>query len=250
MSSRKFLKYYSELSKEAQKRYMEKMNKTGPMSDVHNECGDEHSTSGRVSRYLQLFGQYSKSIHQGRSEGIQEPGWIQVSSCWLGGNVSSFQVSGLQHFMVWAKVRHSQTVSAQPANPWIAAKSGGPVIATHCDCIAGLSVVCSNISALLFTIEAHTNFIKETSCTSQPCQWIQPTIKTVKYPPMSEIDFSTPGTKRKKSSSQDVSTPTLSNVTSVAAQTDSEWSSSFMLYPGVMRSQLYCPSSQATAKSS
>lgn len=146
---------------------MEKMNKIGPMSDDLFTLNAETDILP-VVEYPDIYNCLISTPSPYTKEDIQEPGWIQVSSRWLGGNVSLFQVSGLQHFMVWAKVRHSQTVSAQPANPWIAAKSGGPVIAAHCDCMAGLGEVCSHISALLFTIEAHTNFIKENFIHAHP----------------------------------------------------------------------------------
>ena len=54
-----------------------------------------------------------------------------------------------------AKVHYSQTVSAQPAHPWVAAQTNGTIICAHCTFMAGLGEVCSHISALLFTIEAH-----------------------------------------------------------------------------------------------
>ena len=60
--------------------------------------------------------------------------------------------------MVKAKIRHSQTVSAQPAQPWVTTEPKGTILAVHCMCMAGLGEVCSHVTALLFTLEAHTKY--------------------------------------------------------------------------------------------
>ena len=58
--------------------------------------------------------------------------------------------------MIWiAKVRHSQSVTATPLHPWIAAKRSGMILFSHCTCMAGLGEACSHVAALLFTAEAH-----------------------------------------------------------------------------------------------
>ena len=114
------------------------------------------------------------------------------------GDVSAFKVTGSGHVVMSVKIRHSQTVSAQPAHSWVAAQTNGTIICAHCTCMAGLGEVCSHISALLFTIGAQTKFQKDVSCTSQACQWLPPTLKNVKYAAISDIDFSAPSTKRKR----------------------------------------------------
>ncbi len=75
-------------------------------------------------------------------------------------------------------VRHSQSVSASHLKPWVAAEKCGTIICAHCTCMAGLGEACSHIAALLFAVEVH-NRLKDTSCTSQPCQWLSPTMKNV-----------------------------------------------------------------------
>ena len=52
--------------------------------------------------------------------------------------------------------------------------------------------------ALLCTNEAHTKFQKDISCTSEVCLWLPTTMRNVPYAPISDIDFSTPSTKRKE----------------------------------------------------
>ena len=64
----------------------------------------------------------------------------------------------------------------------------GTVICSHCTYMAGLGEACSHIAALLFAVEVH-NRLKDTSCTTQPCKWLSPTMQNVPYAPISDISF-------------------------------------------------------------
>ena len=115
------------------------------------------------------------------------------------GWVSNF--SGLSlldgNILIRAKVTHSQSLHKLPLNPWmLISKTGGSVIAAHCDCVAGwgilfnysffqnnnlfpirLDAVCIHISAILHTV---CDFSEKRTCkkstavpvTSLPCSWI------------------------------------------------------------------------------
>ena len=61
--------------------------------------------------------------------------------------------------------------------------------------MAGLGEACSHIAALLFAAETYNRLNKDVSCTSLPCAWLPP---SVKYAPISDINFTAPPTKRKK----------------------------------------------------
>lgn len=100
--------------------------------------------------------------------------------------------------VIMAKVRHSQSVSKAALCPWIGAKKSGTILCAHCTCMAGLGEACSHIAALLFAAEAHVRLRRDTSCTSRPCEWLSPTLKSVNYKPISEIDFTNPKTKRRR----------------------------------------------------
>ncbi len=100
--------------------------------------------------------------------------------------------------VVLARVRHSQSVSAPPLIPWIAAENNGTILCAHCTCMASLGEACSHISALLFAAEAYTKLAQETSCTSESCKWLPPSMQKVKFAPISDIDFCAPVTKRRK----------------------------------------------------
>ena len=53
-------------------------------------------------------------------------------------------------------VKHSQSLSATPAKPWVAVKTEGTVVVAHCTCMAGLGEACLHIAALLFLLEGNT----------------------------------------------------------------------------------------------
>ena len=123
-------------------------------------------------------------------------GYKYLIADWVG-DVACYKVTGSDSnsIVVRDKVRHSQTVTAEPAQPWVTAETNRTIAAAHCTCMAGLGEVCSHVSALLLTVEAHTKFTRETSCTSEPSQWLPPSMKKVHFAPISNIDFSAPQIK-------------------------------------------------------
>ena len=65
--------------------------------------------------------------------------------------------------------------------------------------MAGLGKVCSQIGAMLFTIEAGVRMAKSQTCTSLPCKWIMPTaINNIPYSKIQGIDFTAASTKKHK----------------------------------------------------
>ena len=83
-----------------------------------------------------------------------------------------------------ASVRHSQSVTATTLKPWVAAEKCGNIVCAHCTCMVGLGEACSHIAALLFSAEAHTEYIKSISCT-----YVASTLQNVSYAPISDINF-------------------------------------------------------------
>ena len=53
---------------------------------------------------------------------------------------------GGEKMILIAKVRHSQSVTATPLHPWIAAKRSGMILFSQCTCMAGLGEACSNVA--------------------------------------------------------------------------------------------------------
>ncbi|XP_038045001.1 uncharacterized protein LOC119725695 isoform X2 [Patiria miniata] len=70
-------------------------------------------------------------------------GWVR--------NVVSTVING-KH-VVTAKVMHSQRLREAALKPWLIAEKCGKIIATHCNCIAGLGEACTHVSALMFYID-------------------------------------------------------------------------------------------------
>ena len=64
--------------------------------------------------------------------------------------------------------------------------------------MAGLGEACSHVAAVLFLLEANSQLKRETSCTSRPCYWLPPAFKTVPFARISDIDFTSAQTKKKK----------------------------------------------------
>ena len=50
---------------------------------------------------------------------------------------------------------HSQRLSATPLRPWVIVREDGSLLASYCDCMAGLGEACTHVAALLFVVEAN-----------------------------------------------------------------------------------------------
>ena len=88
-------------------------------------------------------------------------------------------------------MRHSQDVKSAEFEPWVASEKSETVICAHCNCKAGLREAC----AVLFLLIAHFDAKLEASCTSQACQWLPPSLQTVEYKTVAEMDFTSPAKK-------------------------------------------------------
>ncbi|KAG8198011.1 hypothetical protein JTE90_001851 [Oedothorax gibbosus] len=116
----------------------------------------------------------------------------QFACGWVS-DVSSTKINGL--CLVLGKVRHSQSLSDKPVQPWVIATVDGVIESAHCTCMAGLGESCTHVGALLFYMQNLTLNREELSVTSVPAYWSQPTRKTVEYLEVHNIDFSTPHAK-------------------------------------------------------
>ena len=90
-------------------------------------------------------------------------------------------------------------MSETPTRPWIIANMGGKIISAHCDCMAGLGESCSHVGALLFYVEAVVKIRDNKTVTQDKAYWMLPAAcKEVPYQEIANIDFTSPGTLRKK----------------------------------------------------
>ena len=89
-------------------------------------------------------------------------------------------------------MRHLQRVFAYA---WVAVEQVWVVLCAHRTCMAGLGEACSHIPAVLFTLDANTGTKQITSCTSLLCSRLPPTLSSVPYAQIAELDFSAPTQK-------------------------------------------------------
>ncbi|CAH1270905.1 Hypp4506 [Branchiostoma lanceolatum] len=75
-------------------------------------------------------------------------------------------------YLIRSKVKHSMALRTKAVSVWVAVQEDGAVITGHCDCMAGVSEVCSHVAATLFYIAKAADM--KTSCTSKPSQWNKP----------------------------------------------------------------------------
>ena len=109
-------------------------------------------------------------------------GYLFVANGWVD-NVQVYPIpSRTATFLVPARVRHSQRLSATPLRPWVAVEKIGFVLCAHCNCMAGLGEACSHIAAVLFALETNVQARKSMSCTSLPCSWLPPSSRVYHVP--------------------------------------------------------------------
>ena len=128
----------------------------------------------------------------------------------LSGLVFDIQVKRINHenYLIRAKIRHGQSMCTKtPNKAWICVTGDGEILYGHCSCMAGLGGVCSNVGAIMFYVLLTSEYYRRNSenvCTSQPCSWLPPSLKKVKFAELSNIDFSDP---RKRLSKYKVNAP-------------------------------------------
>jgi len=118
----------------------------------------------------------------------------------LSGLVFNVQVTLInEKFLIVGRVRPGQSMFTKtPNHSWIGLHKTAETINAHCSCMAGLGETCSHIGALMFYIQMTSEYCKrnlENACTSTACTWLPPSIKNVRYLPLSEIDFTDPHEK-------------------------------------------------------
>ena len=222
MSSRVYSAYYRELPEDAKKRYDEKLDKLGTNVDDPYATMPSGGQPGASDLWMMNSGELWPKVEypdiynylvntpspytkeQLKAYKSME-GYKYFVDGWVG-RVIVYQIPAdgteraTQVALLSACVRHSQRLSGSPLKPWVAAEMVGTVVCAHCTCMAGLGEACSHIAALLFAAEANTSVLKNTSCTSQLCSWLPASNQSVEYAPISDIDFTTPVSKRKRMS--------------------------------------------------
>ncbi|XP_065651315.1 uncharacterized protein LOC136079507 [Hydra vulgaris] len=121
--------------------------------------------------------------------------YYQFVSGWVF-DLASYVVNN--RVIVKAKVRHSQSISRPPLQPWIIAEKSGNILAAHCNCMAGLAETCTHVSATLFAIDASVRLEKSRTVTEEAAYWMLPSnVKKVTYSRLKDIDFTSATTMKK-----------------------------------------------------
>ena len=106
-------------------------------------------------------------------------------------------------------MNHSQRLSEKPLTPWIIAEPDGKIVASNCDCMAGLGESCSHIASLLWAIEAGVRIRDSMTVTDKTAYWVMPaSVKDVPYSPTKDIEFV--GKKRSSNEMKALTFPTPS----------------------------------------
>ncbi len=216
---------YEELDAVAKRRYIEKLDLIdGRAKDpysVTGERGERLADFLPLVEYPDIFNYLITAPSPVTKDDLKAykslDGYKFLVAGWVG-DVTGYEATpDRRKSVIMAKVRHSQSVSATPLLPWIAAENSGTIICAHCTCKAGLGEACSHISALLFALEAHTKLVQDSACTSRSCQWLPPSLQPVNYCKIVDMDFSAPKEKRVCTSHHAV-TDTSAGAVSVSSQ--------------------------------
>lgn len=197
---RKYSDYYKQLEAKAKERYDEKL-LIIETDDPYTFAPSPVTSTAAVPNieYPDIYNYLINTPSPYTKEELKAykslEGYKYLLAGWVG-DVSAYTFE--EKVVMTAKVRHSQSVAKTALCPWIAAKKEGTVLCSHCTCMAGLGEACSHIAALLFTVETHNRLYSDTACTSQLCAWLPPSLQSVNFAPISDINFTTPATKRKK----------------------------------------------------
>lgn len=196
--------YYSKLSVDSKKRYMEKISKIDfvdpycltKMDFLFDKDFYPKVTYPDLVTYLLLAPspvtkEELKSYKSMEAYNQFHCGWVREIGVKLfhDGKVT----------LVHGRVMHSQRLSEAPTLTWIIAESDGYVLSAHCDCMAGLGESCSHVGAILFHIEATVRLSEKKTVTGEKAYWMLPSAqKNVAYAEVSNIDFTAPQSLKKK----------------------------------------------------
>ena len=205
-----FSSYFYTLDERPKARYREKLRMLGGMEDPYitaSTIGDHSDQcldwlSWPNVEYPDIYNYCITSPNSYSKEELKAYKSLDAYKYFVDGWVSDILVwtvpSHSKACVVSGKVKHSQKLSADPLQPWVAVENEGLVVCAHCNCMAGLGEACSHIAALLFLLEANSQKKKSLSCTSQPCYWLPPSFKSVPYVKICDTDFTNAQRKLKK----------------------------------------------------
>ncbi|KAK2153991.1 hypothetical protein NP493_2237g00005 [Ridgeia piscesae] len=112
---------------------------------------------------------------------------LEAYNQFIGGWVSDVcarEVKG--HVVVTARVRHSQSISKTPLQPWIIAEKDGNILSAHGTCMAGLGEVCTHVGAVLFVVSSAIEIRSSRTVTQEKAYCLLPSgTKGINYEQLS-----------------------------------------------------------------
>ena len=88
------------------------------------------------------------------------------------------------------QVRHSQSISKTPLQPWIIAEKDGNILSAHCTCMAGLGEVCTHVGAVLFVVSSAIEIRSSRTVTQEKAYCLLPSgTKGINYEQVKYINF-------------------------------------------------------------
>ena len=98
---------------------------------------------------------------------------------------------------------HSMKLSLKPLNPWVIVEKNGKVLASHCDCQAGLGEACTHVASLLYAVDGTVRVRDSRTVTQEPAYWLlSASVKKVSYAEVRDINFSSAKAMKKQFDSQ------------------------------------------------
>ena len=225
---KRYSPHYQTLEENAKRRYQEKFAMLGDIEDPYIAINAAASSRGPGLdwqhwpdvEYPDIFNYFIATPSPYTQQQLRAYKSLEAYKYCVDGWISNVSIAPISPrpgaYIVTARVKHSQKLSATPVKPWVAVERVGTVLCCHCTCMAGLGEACSHIGAILFTLEANTQLKRRTSCTSLPCSWLPPSFQDVPYAQIADIDFENPKQKRQKMLEQSSSTADISAVATTA----------------------------------
>ncbi|XP_052780480.1 uncharacterized protein LOC128217384 [Mya arenaria] len=113
--------------------------------------------------------------------------YVQAQCGWV--SEVKAAVVGDRHVVI-GKVLHSMHLKEKPLNPWLISEKNGAILASHCDCMAGLGEVCTHVASLMFSIDETVRLRDARTRTEDPNWWIiSSAVKGVSCSMIKDIDF-------------------------------------------------------------
>ncbi|KAL7290566.1 hypothetical protein TKK_0014023 [Trichogramma kaykai] len=185
--------YAQKLSSEMRLRYCDKVKCIGgidPYTITSIMFSEEKSTLPKV-QILDMMSYFVFTHSVYTTQQLKALKSLEAHKYYTAGFVHSVKhVKINNHFVVLAKVKHSQKFNEKELLPWVILLDDGSVKTAHCNCMAGLGEACSHIAATVFYLIFQKD--NTVSCTDKLSTWKAPKTasKKVEFKRVRDMDWS------------------------------------------------------------